>query len=105
MSESKGFGYQAKSAGSAPVEPVAEDGTVESEGMGGVDAQLMGASAERDETHVHGAVCIVRNLLKKRPRTLPILKIHHLARPVIVVRKQRKTHFPALGDRRGAVPG
>ena len=54
MREFKVSGVQPEPSGMLSVEAVADDGGIQSAGMGTVDAQLMGTACQRIKNHFHG---------------------------------------------------
>lgn len=102
MNERKTGGVQKKPPGGMPVEAVAAYRSVQSDGRGAVNAQLVGAASERNKVYksTRGSAA---NHAEEGPRGFATAEINLLIRPVERVGIQRKIYFAAVSGGQSAV--
>ena len=98
MPQGKGVGAELEDVrlGVAAIEPVTEDGAAEALGMGGVDAELVGAAGVGREAHFQGAVGVGGEDFVFRQGAFAFLGVHFLPGAVVPVRGDRQVD-PAAG--------
>ena len=69
-----------------------EDGGIETVGMGGVDAELVGAAGKRKEIDQNSAIRAIFPYFITRNGRFAVLEVHHLSRTVVGIGQEGKVN-------------
>ena len=93
MDEFQAFGVEVEPCSGFAIERVAEDGRVQSLGMGGVHAELVRPSRQREESDARTASRFVAQDPIARDGRFPMHRVYHLTRTVGRIRAERERNL------------
>lgn len=87
-------GVEHQSLSGLTIQSISYNRSVQSIGMSGMDAQLVGATGERKEIHEQSAIGATLANHIARDSGFAVLTIYHLPRPVIGIRQKGQIDLP-----------